>query len=81
MKTEITGSTYEDGKRVEIQRVIYEKSDDIYILANLTRRYERLCNQIEKAKDDTVLENLKAEKEKLTLEISEQESVIAGYDI
>lgn len=80
MTTEIKSSTYQDGKRIEVQKVTYEKSDDLYALASVQRRYENLCRQIDNATEGTDLESLQAEKAKLEAEIEEKESVVAGYD-
>lgn len=79
MVTEITSSTYENGKRIEIQRVTYDKSDDLYNLANTQRRYESLCAQLETAEGD-YRERLQGEKEKLEAELAEKERIVAGYD-
>lgn len=80
MTTEITSTKYENGKRVEVQRVIYEKSDDLYALANAQRRYENLCKQIDNATEGTDLESLQAEKAKLEAELEEKENIVAGYE-
>lgn len=80
MTTEITSTKYENGKRVEVQRVIYEKSDDLYALANAQRRYENLCKQIDNAAEGTDLESLQVEKAKLEAEIEERENIVAGYE-
>ena len=80
MTTEITSTKYENGKRVEVQRVIYEKSDDLYALANAQRRYENLCKQIDNAAEGTDLESLQAEEAKLEAEIEERENIVAGYE-
>lgn len=80
MTTEITSTKYENRKRVEVQRVIYEKSDDLYALANAQRRYENLCKQIDNAAEGTDLESLQAEKAKLEAEIEERENIVAGYE-
>ena len=80
MTTETTSSTYENGKRVEVQRVTYEKSDDLYALASVQRRYENLCKQIDNAAEDTDLESLHAEKAKLGAEIEERENIVSGYE-
>lgn len=80
MTTETTSSTYENGKRIEVQRVIYEKSDDLYALANLQRRYENVCKQIETAVEGDELESLNSEKARLAAEIEAKESIVAGYD-
>ncbi len=80
MKTEIISNTYENGKRVETQRVTYDKSDDLYTLANLQRRYEGVCKQIENAGEDENVETLLSEKTKLEAEIVAQETKVDGYD-
>lgn len=80
MTTEITSAKYENGKRVEVQRVTYEKSDDLYALASVQRRYENLCKQIDNAAEGTDLESLQAEKAKLEAEIEERENIVAGYE-
>ncbi len=80
MKTEITSNSYEGGKRVEVQKVTYDKSDDLYALANLQRQYERICRQIENSTDEALVKNLQEEKEKLEAKISAMENNIAGYD-
>ena len=80
MTTEITSNSYKDGKRVEVQTVTYEKSDDLYALANAQRRYENVCRQIETAAEGAELENLRAEKAKLEAEISAKKTIVAGYD-
>lgn len=80
MTTEITSTKYENGKRVEVQRVIYEKSDDLYALASVQRRYENLCKQIDNATEGTDLESLQAEKAKLEAELEEKENIVAGYE-
>lgn len=80
MTTEITNSTYENGKRIEVQRVTYEKSDDLYSLAAAQRRYENLCKQIDNAVEGADLESLQAEKAKLEAEIEEKENIVAGYE-
>ncbi|MBQ8549859.1 MAG: hypothetical protein IJ426_00800 [Clostridia bacterium] len=80
MTTEITSTKYENGKRVEVQRVTYEKSDDLYALASVQRRYENLCKQIDNAAEGTDLESLQAEKAKLEAELEEKENIVAGYE-
>ncbi len=80
MTTEITSTKYENGKRVEVQRVTYEKSDDLYALASVQRRYENLCKQIDNATEGTDLESLQAEKVKLEAELEEKENIVAGYE-
>ena len=77
MTTERT--SYENGKRIEIQRVTYERSDDLYTLANLQRRYEYVCEQIDNATEDTNIKGLRAEKAQIEASIKETEDFIAGY--
>lgn len=81
MTAEITSTKYENGKRVEVQRVTYEKSDDLYSLAAAQRRYENLCKQIDNAAEGTDLEILQAEKAKLEAELKEKENIVAGYEV
>lgn len=80
MTTEITSTKYENGKRVEVQRVTYEKSDDLYALASVQRRYENLCKQIDNAAEGSDLESLQAEKAKLEAELEAKENIVAGYE-
>ena len=80
MKTEVTSNTYENGQRVEIQRVIYDKSDDLFTLANFQRHYERVCKQIEESTNATVIAQLQGEKERLAADIIRVESNLAGYE-
>lgn len=77
MTTEITSTTYENGKRVETQRITYEKSDDLYSLANVQRRYENICKQI---KENGETENLLAEKARVQAEVEAWEKIVAGYE-
>ena len=79
METLIVDNRFENGKRVCTQEVTYEKSDDLFTLANLQRQYENVCLQIRNAKEGTNIEYLKNQKEKLALSIACQEDIIKGY--
>lgn len=80
MKTEITGNSYENGKRVEIQKVTYDKSDDLYTLANLQKQYENITQQIDSSSEQgKVSDYLIDEKEHLESEILRQQNIVNGY--
>lgn len=79
MKTEIVGNTYENGKRVSSQRVYYDKSDDLFTLANLQRNYENICAQLDDCQDSDRRERLAREKTRLESELEAQETLISGY--
>lgn len=79
MKTEIVGNTYENGKRVSNQRVYYDKSDDLFTLANLQRNYENICTQLDDCQDSDRKERLAREKTRLESELEAQETLISGY--
>lgn len=79
MKAEITGNIYENGKRVQLQRVFYEKSDDLYTLAHLHQRLERVRRNIDAATTESQLEALQAEKAKIEADIAEVQGYVDGY--
>jgi|GEM_PF-1927035 len=81
MTTERISSTYENGKRIEMQKATYDKSDDLFTLANLQRRYERLCETISNQPEGSALESLEKEKAELEAKIAEQEALIDGYTV
>ena len=80
MKTEVISNDYVDGKRVSTQKVTYNKSDDLYTLASLQRKYERLCTQISQTTNEEELSMLNEEKASLEVELNAQEEVVNGYD-
>ena len=80
MKTEVISNDYVDGKRVSTQKVTYNKSDDLYTLASLQRKYERLCMQISQTTNEEELSMLNEEKASLEAELNAQEEVVNGYD-
>lgn len=80
MKTEVISNDYVDGKRVSTQKVTYNKSDDLYTLASLQRKYERLCTQISQTTNEEELSMLNEEKASLEIELNAQEEVVNGYD-
>ena len=79
MKTEIIGSHYENGQRVVVQHVTYDKSDDMFTLANLQRRYERLNKQIESS-DEEEVEVLRSNLKRVEEEMIEQQAIVDGYE-
>ncbi len=79
MITEITGTSYENGKRISHQRVIYSKSDDLLTLTQLYRQLEANQAQLDKTVDAGIRKNLLTEKTKIGGQIAAQEAVIAGY--
>jgi len=81
MITEKLNSTYQNGKRIENQRVIYEKSDDLYVLADLNRRYENVRSEIAAAPAGADTNYLQAEKRRLETEITAQQAIVDGYSV
>ena len=79
MKTEVIENTYENGKRISMQKVTYEKSDDLFTLANLQRQFESICRKIEE-ENTTDYTYLLAEKERLESEIQAQQAMIDQYE-
>lgn len=79
MKTEVVENTYENGKRISMQKVTYDKSDDLFTLANLQRQYEGICRKIEEG-SITDSAYLLAEKERLETEIQAQQAIIDQYE-
>ncbi len=81
MTTESLSTTYENGKRIIMQRTVMEKSDDLFKLANLHRELEVL-----KSRYNTALANggnavaISSEIDRITAEIKEQQSIVDGYD-
>lgn len=80
MTTETISNTYENGKRIEVQKNTYDKSDDLYTLANLQRRYESVCKQIAAAKEGENIQGLLVEKAKFEADISAQKEKLGGYE-
>ena len=80
MKTEVISNDYVDGKRVSTQKVTYNKSDDLYTLASLQRKYERICTQVAETTNEDELSLLNAEKASLEAELNAQEEIVNGYD-
>ena len=80
MKTEIVSNSYENGQRVSMQKVIYDKSDDLFKLANLQRQYEVICARIADCTSETELLNYEIEKTRLEAEIKTQTEFVEGYE-
>ncbi len=79
MTTKLVNVRYEDGKRIATQEVVHSKSDDLYSLANLQRRYESLCSLILNPPDGYEAARLEEEKAGLENEMSIYEGYIDGY--
>ena len=79
MTTEVTSTTYTGGKRVTMQRVTYEKSDDLYALANTHRQHETICAQLAAAPAGSDTTYLQTEKIRLEGEITAQQAIVDGY--
>lgn len=79
MVTEIVGNSYENGKRVSMQKVTYDKSDDLFKLANLQRQYEVICARINQASDADI-SALESERTRLEVSIAEQAEILSGYE-
>ena len=80
MKVVVNSNRYESGKRVSEQTVTYDKSDDLYTLANLQRRYESVCEQAAAAAEEGevpphILENIAA----IEAELAEAQALVDGY--
>lgn len=80
MKTEVIENTYENGKRVSTQKVTYDKSDDLFTLANLQKQYESICRRIEESDGSTDTSYLQSEKARLEEEISAQQNIVDNYE-
>ena len=80
MKTETISNDYIDGKRVSTQKVTYDKSDDLFTLANIQRQYENICNRIEEAEAGADVSYLTQEKTRLEGELAAQQEIIDNYE-
>ena len=80
MNTEIVGNSYENGKRISMQKVTYDKSDDLFKLANLQRQYEVICERIATLSEGADASSLEIEKARLETLVEEQTAYIEGYD-
>lgn len=76
MRTEIINNTYDNGHRICVQRVIYNKSDDLYMLAELQYKLEALSAQYGTQMPNEIAEEI----EKLTSMIAAQEILVNGYN-
>ena len=79
METVVVNNRFENGKRVCTQEVRYEKSDDLFSLANFQRQYENVCSQIKNATEGTNVEYLRKNKARLEECIANQELLLKGY--
>ena len=79
MTIETVSTAYQNGRRVAQQKVTFEKSDDLFALANLYRQHEIICTQIAAAAPGVDTEVLGAEKTRVEAEITLQQSYVDGY--
>lgn len=81
MKVEIIGNAYADGKRTATQKVTYDKSDDLFALANLQRQLENIETHIAEATPETDIEVLLTEKQRIAAEVAAQTEIVNGYEV
>ena len=81
MKVVVNSNRYESGKRVSEQTVTYDKSDDLYTLANLQRRYEAVCEQaaVAEAENGEVPAHLVDSMANIEAELKEMQALVDGY--
>lgn len=81
MEKEYVGSTYENGKRIAIQRIIYNKSDDLFALAELQERYERILKNLSDPAliDPDEIADLTTSKKDLEAQLTAQQIIVDGY--
>ena len=78
---EISSISYENGKRVAMQKVTYDKSDDLFTLADMQRQLEALIRQREANEaNGKSSSRLQEEIDKLTSDIAFQQNIIDGYN-
>lgn len=80
MTTTVINSVYENGQRVVTQKVEYDKSDDLFTLANLQRRYERMCQDLEVATTETEIQRIQENIAEIQVQIEEQQKIVDGYE-
>lgn len=79
MITEIISNSFTADKRTSMQRVTFDKSDDLFMLASKQRRYEDIRATILNPPEGYDVTGLQAELEALKAEIAEYEGYIASY--
>ncbi len=80
MTTTTLNFKYENGQRIVEQLVTYDKSDDLFALANLQRRYERISKELDEVTDQEEIERLQKSLETIKAEIDEQQKIVDGYE-
>ena len=80
MEAKVIENIYENGKRISTQRITYEKSDDLFTLANLHRQYESVCKRLSENSSTSDSTYLISEKERLEHEIEAQEAIVRLYE-
>lgn len=83
MEKSIAGYTYENGKRIVMQRISYSKSDDLFALAELYRQHETLQKRVESTSTEPIseekLQEINEQKTRLESKIKEQQIIVDGY--
>jgi multidrug resistance efflux pump len=80
MTTTTLNFKYENGQRIVEQLVTYDKSDDLFALANFQRRYERISKELEGVTEQEEIERLQENLETIKAEINEQQKIVDGYE-
>lgn len=78
MKKETVKVSYIDGRRIAEERTTYEKSDDLFSLANLQRQYENIL-RMEAEAGGALPAAMATNKAMLEAQIAELEGYVAGY--
>jgi hypothetical protein len=80
LNIEIIGNQYVNGKRVSSQKVTYDKSDDLFTLANLNKQYESICEQIDNSAEGADISYMKRDRDAILAKIKEQQAIVDGYN-
>lgn len=76
----IISNTIEDGHRVQTCKEVFDKSDDLFSLANITKQYENILVQIAAATDPTRIAALEADKERVETLIAQTQINVDMYN-
>lgn len=75
----IMNNEYADGKRIAVQQITYNKSEDVRELGHLQHQLSNILEQLEKANENTSFEYLRGEKKRLENEIAVKQSFVDDY--
>lgn len=79
MTTEIISSSVENGQRIVTQRVIYDKSDDLFTLANYQRSCEQLTERIANAKTEDEKSAYETSLKRAQENLAAQQVIVDSY--